>query len=403
MDINAFLRRFVRSRIAHHAAMSLVPMVWSIFVFCGQIHGAAKAESVHKRNPGLIDSSYYGKANVDLAAAPKNYLEILNDIGNKGWKDDLNIMKLITDNSDSLELFRKATLETDGESILGEAFIFRISSQYYSTTHYAANYLSLARLLILEGKYYEAKGLPQKAKEDYLAVTRFMIHLSGQHSEVKWSTAISSILLNLAESTLMKSYPDDEVYRKSLLDNLRKIKSNQDFLSGAIHEDIKELKKYSRTIEEDAKKGASFEALFGLLLDNSEKKQIGKYRSKSKELNAMLDSEFFAEFYSQLDSRMDEIQSTALRAARENNGEMYRTKIDELRRSLIKKDMPTPLDYLLWSMENAANKGQNVKLMVADTMAKYCLAITMPSYWISINTYWEFNSKLDSLINKAAK
>ena len=404
MDINASLRRFFRFRIARHAAMLLIPMVWSIPVFCSQIHDAAKAESVPKRNPDLVDNSYYGKANVNLAAAPKNYLETINDIANKGWKDDPAIIKLITNNSDSLELFRKATLETDGESILGEAFKFRISSQYYSPSHYAANFASLARLLLLEGKYYEAKGLSQKAKDDYLAVTRYMIHLSGQHSEVSWSTAINSMVLNLAEVVLMKSYPDDASYRKSLLDNLRKIKSNQDFLLGAIQEDIEGIKNYSRTYEVGAKKGDSFEALFALSsIDNPDKKQIEKYRSKSKELTAMLDSEFFAEFYSQVDSRLDELEVTALRAARENNSKLYKTKYGDMKRSVITKDMPTPLDYLLWSMENAANKGQNVKLIVADTMAKYFSAITMPSYWISINTYWEFNSKLDSVIKALSR
>jgi hypothetical protein len=49
-------------------------------------------------------------------------------------------------------------------------------------------------------------------------------------------------------------------------------------------------------------------------------------------------------------------------------------------------------------MDNAAAEGKNQKLVVADVMANLYLSIPMPNYSDPINKYWEFNSKLDSLI-----
>jgi hypothetical protein len=53
-------------------------------------------------------------------------------------------------------------------------------------------------------------------------------------------------------------------------------------------------------------------------------------------------------------------------------------------------------------VDNAATEGKNAKLIVADIMATGYLVIIIPNYSGTISKYWEFNGKLDSLINSLA-
>jgi hypothetical protein len=251
----------------------------------------------------------------------------------------------------------------------------------------------------LEGMNREAKGLQKEAKEDYLATTGFIIHMSEQRSRLI-SSALTGAMFIFTDVFLTKSFPDDASYRKSLLGNLRKIKANQDFLLGAIKEEAEFAKKSARSFEEDAQKGISYETTlfqFGLI-DDTDKKQVQKFKDRSKELTALFDGAFFAEFYKLVDSHTDESTAMALLAAKENNIKRLETKWKDLRSSF----KPTPLDYLLMSKDKAAAAGKNVKLVVADIMANMYVTMTVPNYSGLIGKYWEFNSKLDALINNMA-
>jgi hypothetical protein len=375
-----------------HVVISLFILACSIPAFCGEIHDAAKAGDLQKHHREL-DNSYYGKACANPVAIPQDYNEIIVDILNKGWRDDDRIIKFIKDHSASIELFKKATLEANGGSAIGAAY----------RSHNLLGLLQLAKLLVLEGKYNEAKGSYNEAKEDYLAVTRFIVHLSEQRSELMLQ-AISGSIYDWVDVSITKHLLEDASFRKSLLENLRNLKGNQDVLSSAIHANAKESKDGARTIEKDAEKGASFETLFGLAADGGllDKAQAQIYNSKSKELTAMLDGEFFAAFYSQVDSLADELASAALLAAKGNDSKMYKTKFVALRDSFIKEGTSALSDSFLRSMNNPA-EGKKAKLTIADIMAKYFVTITTRDYSGHISRYWTFNSKLDSLIKKAAQ
>jgi hypothetical protein len=286
-------------------------------------------------------------------------------------------------------------VEANGGSVLSAAF----KSRYFNRL----TLIQLAKLVLLEGKYNEAKGSYNEAKEDYLAVTRFIVHLSEQRSELMLQ-AINGSIYDWIDVSITKHLLEDASFRKSLLENLKKIKGNQDVLSSAIHENAKEIKDIVRTIEEDAKKGASFETLFRVAAEDGllDKAQAQIYSSKSKELTAMLDGEFFAEFYSKVDSLTDELASTALLAAKENDGKTYKTKQVALRDSFIKEGTSALSDSFLRSMNNAA-EAKKVKLTIADIMAKYIVTLIIHDYSGHISRYWTFNTKLDSLINQLAK
>jgi hypothetical protein len=92
--------------------------------------------------------------------------------------------------------------------------------------------LQLGKLLILEGKYNEAKGSYKEAKEDYLACSRFIVHLSEQHSNLLIQS-ISGSYLDWLAGALTKQLLDDASYRKSLLENLRIVIISCRFASGS--------------------------------------------------------------------------------------------------------------------------------------------------------------------------
>ena len=342
------------------------------------------------------ESRLYEQATAKLVAIPKDYNETITDILKNGWREDANIIKVINDNLASLELFRKATLETSDGYIFGKADKFDVSSKLPNYR----NYMQLFKLLMLEGRFNEAKGLQKEAQEDYLAATRFMIHVSQQKYGIMISTMVNSVSLDLANVCLEGSFPNDALYRDNLLNNLKKLKSNQDFLEGAFKEEAEGLKNTARTFEEAAKKGATFEELFQIstTADSPDKEQINQYRAKSKELTAMLDGEFFAEFYNQVDPRIDEFTEAAIRGAKENNSEIYENKIKDFHDSNNK--LGKPLSYLLWSLGKTTIEGKSVKLVVADTMANVYLTIATPNFSKTIGKYWEFYNRLDVLISK---
>jgi beta-lactamase regulating signal transducer with metallopeptidase domain len=403
--MNAKFIRFPKLAITTMLAIIALALVLLPGVRPQTTIGNNNSSNIHAVNTGDLrkdnrefGNSYYGKACANPIMIQDAYNKIIVEILNKGWKDDDNIIKFIKDNSASIELFKKATLEANGGSVLSAAFKSSSSDLRFIRR---LDLIRLAKLLLLEGKYNEAKGLHKEAKEDYLAAARFAVHLSEQRSDLLLQ-AINSSYIDWVDSSSTKYLLDDASYRKSLLENLRKIKGNQDVLSDAIHENARKTKDGARTFEQDAKKGASFETLFQVAADGFlEKEQAQIYNSKSKELTAILDGEFFAEFCSQVDSLTDELTSAALRAAKENDGKMYKAKSVAIRKSCIKEGESALSDASLLSLDNAAEGGK-AKLTIADIMAKYLVTITMPDYSGPISRYWTFNTKLDSLINKMA-
>ncbi|MCK9604316.1 MAG: hypothetical protein M0R66_08170 [Candidatus Omnitrophica bacterium] len=342
----------------------------------------------------LPEVSLYGQASAKLAAIPKNYNEAIANILKNGWKENANIIKLINNNSASLELFKKAILEKSDGYILGRG---PDKFDIFSRLPDYSKFTQLFKLLLLEGRLKEAKGLQKEAEEDYLAAAGFMIHVSQQRYGIMVSVIVNSLCLDLANACFGESFPGDALYRDNLLNNLRKLKSNQDFLESAFREEAQGLKNTARTLEAAAKKGATFEELFQIsAIDGADKEQVKKYRERSKELTAMLDGKFFSEFYNQVDFRIDEFTSAAILAAKENNAENYKNKIKDFQDSIDKTGKP--LNYLLWSLNKAAVEGKEAKLIAAETMANVFLRIAVPDFSKAIEKYWSFYNRLNALI-----
>lgn len=372
----------------HFAVSSFLFLVFVINAYAGETSQALP-----------LENSFYAQASAKLVVIPKEYNKVMSDMLKNGWKEDKNIVKLINDNSASLELFKKATLEKSDGYVFGRSLDkFTMSSKLPDYV----KYVQLFKLLLLEGKLSETKGLYKKAQEDYLAAIRFMIHVSQQKYGIMISSIISYSFLDLAYLYLEESFRNDAPYRNNLLNNLKELKDSQDFLEGAFKEEGEGLKNTARILEDDARKGATFEGLFQIsAVDNSDKEQISKYQERSKELTDMLYGEFFTEFYKQIDPQIDAFTLAAISAAKENNSAIYENKIKDFQDSVNK--LGTPLNYLLWSLDKAVAEGKNPKLIVADTMANIFLTLAIPNFSKTIEKYWSFYNKLNVLIDKVAE
>ena len=333
------------------------------------------------------ESSFYEQASTKLVAISKDDNETITHILKDGWKEDERIIKLVADNSASLELFKKATLEISDGYIFGRPN--RLSTFSEPIDYY--NYTQLFKLLLLEAKLNETKGLREEAKNDYLAATRFMIHVSQQKYGIKLAMALTQFLFDSASVSLEKSFPNDEAYRNDLIKNLKKLKNNQDFFESAFREIAEDMKNTARVFEEEVKKGATFEELFKPS-DTAESLD----KEQNKKLTAMLDSEFFAEFYNQIDAGVDELTETAVRAAKQNNREIYKNE--------IKNKLSKPLNYWSPNLGKTTAEGKSAKLVLADQIANSYLYFTIdPVYSVfseSIEKYWKFYNNLDAVINR---
>ncbi|MFC1645949.1 hypothetical protein ACFL2Y_02090 [Candidatus Omnitrophota bacterium] len=351
------------------------------------------------RDAVKADSLPYKKAVAKLVNILSDLDQVTQDVSKRGWQDNEEIITLHRNNREAIELFKQVTQQESDGFIFGEK-----PQQYTAMTKlpYYVNEMNLFRLSLLEAKMLESKNLYAQAEENYLATTRFMIHLSQQKFSMLLSFIIQDICLNLASPYLEKSAQSklfSKEYKRDLLNNLLSIRKNQDFLESAFREEAQMSKNNARLIEEEHKKGATFDELFALSKEGeTTDKQQRKYKARDKELTAMLDSDFFLEFYRQVDSTIDDFAQTSILATKENNPKIYEQKHQEFINSIEK--FGNPLYRLLYSLKQTVIEGKPRKLYAAELLANVFLTISIPRYSRLIERYHNFYNKLSLLIEK---
>src|SRR5512135_2040878 len=105
---------------------------------------------------GYAEEGAYKDASAKLIEIPTEYNPTITDLLHNGWKKDWKITKIVNDNKEAIELFKKAT---SGES---DGFIFgRRSPDLYKNIEIPSysKEMQLFKLLLLEGKKYESKKM----------------------------------------------------------------------------------------------------------------------------------------------------------------------------------------------------------------------------------------------------
>lgn len=327
----------------------------------------------------------------------RNVPEDLNpkDIMKYGWKEDQELENILNDNKEAIELFKKATMQKS------EGFIFAKKPVVINATSEMPKYLDalmLYRLLLLEARRYEFKNQYAQASDDYVVALRFVHHLSQQKYGIMMAAIISSISIDAIYPCLRDAINNKNFTKKDyrrILDSLLLIKGEQDFLKSALEEEKEFMQGSSRLIEEGAKKQLTFKELFGIDEEFATNEQRLKYESHKKELTGMLDSEFFAEFFKQVDDANDSFFSAATKAAECNKPEIYEQKVDAFTKN-IQKEM-SPLAQIV-SILGTATNNKSAKLRIADIAAQQLIIVGTPSFSRLITRYHVFYNKLDILI-----
>lgn len=337
----------------------------------------------------------YRKAGSKLTELPEDFRDKADKVIKNGWVGGNEELKeILMKNKEAISEFKKATMQRS------DGFAFSKRPQKLDATTIlldCRDELNLFRLLLLEGMMHETEKEHVQAGEDYLSATRFILHLSQQKFSILISTMAEIICLDVAYPCLGQNIQNrafDKEYYKKLLDNLLLIKNNQDFLKNALEEEAEVLKSFMRQIEEAAKKGVSYDELSAMIMmDNTIEMQYREDRKKIEEINMMLDSEFFSEFYRIVSGIVDDFTKTAIFSARENNPEIYEKKISDFSASIKKQRYL--LDYV---EEKAIIEGKSRKFILADTFAKIMFTGGTPQYSKAIERYHIFYNRLNTLI-----
>lgn len=344
----------------------------------------------------------YKAAGSKLANIPDNFSQLAESVLKRDWMDDEEIISLINDNKEAIDVFKQATQQES------DRFIFGQKPEIIDATTKIPIYINemkLLRLVFLEAKKFESKKLYSKAEENYLAASRFMIHLSQQKFGILLTTIVQYISFDIVSLYLEQSLDNEsfsQEYKRSLLENLLSIRENQDFLESAFREEAEMVKNTARTIEREFKEGASFSELFGLDEAGVEpEKQTDEYKAKEKKLTAMLAHDFFGPFYEQIDATVDDFAEVAILAAKEGNPEIYEKKFKAFTDSLeINRN---PLHGLLYRLKQIIIERKSLNLIVADICAKVYLVLSIPKCSRLIERNFTFYNKLNLLIEKCNK
>jgi|GEM_PF-2303301 len=306
-----------------------------------------------------------------------------------GWQENRELDNVLNDNKEAIELFKKATMQKS------EGFIFGKKPLVLNATAEMPNYsgtIKLFKLLLLEARRYEFNKQYKEAASDYLAALGFMQHLSQQKFGIMMATVVNTMNINSIYPCL-KDALKNNIFSKSeyqlLLDNLLSINNKQDFLEAALKEEKEDGVGTLRMMEAEAKKGATFQQLFSL--GNESAANYKKYASK---LNPMLDSEFFKEFYGQLEAKEDIVFNYVITAAKSNKVEACKKELAGFIDSL--GSVQALEDNAFTLLEKNAND-KDLKLKIADIEAKIFLIIGTPQFTKVITRYHVFYNKLNVL------
>lgn len=278
----------------------------------------------------------YLKASSELIL-PDDFGKRSNDIISNGWSDDhKDLEEILVKNKDPIKEFRKASELHECDFAFSEVINAASKGDAPPGCDGEINYLrqrtddgktpycdntDLARLIVMECKFYERQGKLDSALDNYVSLFRLIGHLTRQKHATLVNKLIGRLVQNLAYSSLVQHINHNKLnvqHYRALLDALFSLKKNRtDF------KDVLEVR--NEEFKEVVKKVAD---------------EMRSSQAKQKWVN------FYQEFYSEYDRLVDEFSEYWLAAFRENNIEKFEQKSRQFRERVEKE---TTLPKLGWN------------------------------------------------------
>lgn len=294
--------------------------------------------------------------------------KIAEDLSRVGWTGNEELAKLLEDNTGAIALFKEATKQKS------DGFIFGRSPQTgnpvnWPTPRYRNN-VNLLRLLLLQAKMYESKGLYPQTEENYLAATRFLIHLSQQKYAILSAFIIQDICFDLIDPYLEQSITNKnfgQEYRKKLVNNLLTIQHARDDLQSALQEEAEGQKKAIQFLKIEKEFGPAYD---------------------------------YDKFIKKYNATIDQWMPIVYRSAKECKPEIYEQWATQHYKNELKQTqgLLNTIKYLFNEMfhKHKTLKQANADLLTDRLVAPYLL----PGYSRITTKYCHFYEKLSLLINK---
>jgi len=255
-------------------------------------------------------ASFYRKANSMLFMPHREFRRGFNKrikgIINKGWLDgNEDLMEILTKNREAINLFKKATKLSNCNFMFGKSMKPTIEAPILSYW----NELDLAKLILVEARFYEKKGRLNLALDNYLSVLRFANHLGQQKFSILISKVTETIVQKLLYIPLTQYINRRDINIKDLgilLDNLLFLNRNKTGLENAFIEEREWMRDMRRKLLERARQ------------------QKDQYSNE----------DIFQKIHLELTRLGDKFCEYLIVSCKENRPEMYKEKIDQFRNEL---------------------------------------------------------------------
>jgi hypothetical protein len=315
----------------------------------------------------------YKKAISMLVPLPKDFQEKATDIINNGLgKDSEELKDILTKNKDAIREFKKAAKLPNCDFSIGlsqedtELIIIPFTG-----------YPDLAKLVTIEGKLYENEGDLNAALENYVSVSKFIIHITQQKGDKQLGSLYEKIIWRSIYTPLCQYINHKKINTKQcslLLDTLISLKKNlTDFESVCKQTKETHMQMFSEAIQEAA----------------DELKKHNYY-----------DPAFYQQFYLEYDKLNDEFYRHLITAYRQNEPEKGTQTIKQLKERLQKE---TKSSSLVWNFTKARLGLEATNSAVLSARIVFAEQPTLLSSRINWTTFhYEVISELNVLTTAVA-
>lgn len=314
---------------------------------------------------GQINAAVIYRESIDnLKGIPDNFIDKAKEVINNGWlAGHSDIRELLLQNQKAIDDFKRASELAYCDFTFGKT----VEKTANAPLPFSGNILMLARLVLLEARFYEKENKMGLALENYISLLRFKNHLDRQVSFVLISQTLGNIVQNLIYAPLTQF-----IARKDL--NLQECKYLQDTLIFMKNNRVgpEKIFEEEREVSRNTIRSMGVEA-----------KRQGNY-----------DEDFYQTLYKEFDDFSEELNKYLMEAAKENRPEIYKERVDAFSNELKTERLKLPLE----AFKNLIGLPSEFRNYTPSRIAKILASVGAESYGRIIPRYYINFAKFNILL-----
>ncbi|MBU1044187.1 MAG: hypothetical protein KJ915_07300 [Candidatus Omnitrophica bacterium] len=347
-------------------------VLFIIILLLFSVHAYAESLSMEDEYIEPLNSLYRQAIQSTTEVSIEAY-KALNQIFTSGWTDSQVVISAINEHEKAISLFKLAALQESNQAM----FIKKPEKITFIMPGVDGSKLRLLlRLVLAQGLKFESAGQYHKAKENYIASVRFIMHSSREEFKALQPQLMEMACFNIVEKCIYKSISDDNLsngYYSDLLKYFNVIYGQQDFLESVFKTELLGTKNLARMLEKE--------------MPDSGPYKINKIFFK-KDINL-----FFRSFYMSYDLRVNENTKNAIECAKKNDLSLLRME----QREIEEKELGKPFNMVKKFLRKFLIERKNITQIKAEFLADIMSTLGQPDYSKIINYYHVYYNKLNLL------